>query len=201
MSQNNRNPNFSKGENNLLPAIVQDAHTEKVLMLGYMNQEALAVTQETGKVTFYSRSKGRLWTKGESSGNFLHFKRYLVDCDEDTLLIYADPQGPTCHTGTATCFGEFPNEAQSLAFLENIIKDRKNNPQEGSYTNKLLGNLNKAAQKVGEEAVELVIEAKDDNKDLFLNEAADLMYHYLVLLTAKGFSLHDVLNILREREK
>ncbi len=189
---------FSKG---LIPAIVQDFYTKNVLMLGYMNEEAYRRTKEEQRVTFFSRSKNRLWTKGETSGNFLEVKSIQIDCDRDTLLILAEPKGPTCHTGNDTCFGTFRNAATDLGFLEKTIQDRKANPKKGSYTNELLNNLNKAAQKVGEEAVELVIEAKDDNKELFLNEGADLMYHYLVLLAAKGYALEDMVKVLKERHK
>lgn len=191
-------PDFSKG---LLPAIVQDAITGKVLMLGYMNAEAYEKTIAEGKVTFFSRSKERLWTKGETSHHFLLMESIQVDCDADTLLIRATPQGPTCHNGTDTCWAE-DNEEQFgfLLYLENIILDRKVNPQEGSYTNHLFNRgLNKIAQKVGEEAVEVVIEAKDNNIELFKNESADLLFHLLVLLVEKGVSLKDVIAILRER--
>lgn len=164
-----------------------------------MNNEALAKTIADKKVTFFSRTKQRLWTKGETSNNFLNVIDILVDCDKDTLLIKASPDGPTCHTGADTCFNE-ENNNWTLESLEVIIKDRKANPQKGSYTTSLFDSgLNKVAQKVGEEAVELIIEAKDDNEDLFLNEAADLMYHYLVLLTAKGYALNDVLAVLDKR--
>lgn len=188
--------------NGLIPAIVQDADTLKVLMLGYMDQAALDKTRETGLVTFFSRSKNRLWTKGESSGNFLHLVAIKQDCDDDTLLVTAKPVGPVCHTGSDTCFDEENNRPDFLSYLEKVIVDRKENPDERSYTASLFRKgINKVAQKVGEEAVELVIEAKDDNKDLFLNEAADLLYHYLVLLVAKGYRLEDVLDILRSRHK
>ena len=185
----------------LVPAVVQDASTKNVLMLGYMNEEAVNKTQETGKVTFYSRSKQRLWTKGEESGNFLNLVDLKVDCDNDTLLIQANPVGPTCHTGTDTCWGE-ANDSNFgfLSKLEAVIKDRKDNPSDKSYTTSLFKKgINKVAQKVGEEAVEVVIESKDDNDDLFLNESADLLYHYLILLRAKGFSLKDVVKVLEER--
>ncbi len=192
------NINFSK-LNGLVPAIVQDARTNKVLMLGFMNEEAYKKTLLDKRVTFYSRSKQRLWTKGETSGNFLELVDILLDCDQDTLLVKAYPKGPACHTGADTCFNEENND-WNLSSLEAIIKDRKANPQKGSYTNKLLDSgINKVAQKVGEEAVELVIEAKDDNKDLFLGEASDLLYHYLVLLTAKGYTLDEVLDVLKKR--
>ena len=184
----------------LIPAVVQDYYTKNVLMVGFMNREALEKTKKEGKVTFYSRSKQRLWTKGETSDNYLHLKSITLDCDHDTVLVMAIPQGPACHKGNDTCFGEKQNKATDLGFLESTIQERVKNPKEGSYTNKLLASgINKVAQKVGEEAVELVIEAKDDDKDLFLNEASDLMYHYLVLLAAKDYSLDDVIKVLRER--
>jgi phosphoribosyl-AMP cyclohydrolase / phosphoribosyl-ATP pyrophosphohydrolase len=192
------NLNFSK-LNGLIPCIVQDSKTAKVLMLGFMNEEALEKTQREKIVTFYSRSKNRLWTKGESSGNLLEVIEILEDCDNDTLLIKASPKGPVCHTGADTCFSE-KNESLDIQFLEQIILDRKNSPKSGSYTTSLFeSGINKIAQKVGEEAVELVIEAKDNDKNLFLNEAADLMYHYLVLLTAKGHSFDEVKAVLRQR--
>lgn len=185
--------------NGLVPCVVQDAKSDRVLMVGFMNEEAYKKTVEEKRVTFFSRSKQRLWTKGETSGNFLELDSIRIDCDNDTLLIKANPTGPVCHTGADTCFNE-KNNSWSISALEKLIKHRQQNPVEGSYTNKLLSSgINKVAQKVGEESIELVIEAKDDNKELFLNEAADLMYHYLVLLTAKGFSLEDVEGILRER--
>lgn len=193
-------PDF-KDDNTLLPAIIQDYFTKNVLMLGYMNRESLKKTLETGKITFFSRSRNTLWTKGETSGNFLDYVSHTVDCDRDTLLFQARPVGPTCHKNTDTCFGDYANKSTDLGFLENVIQDRKAHPKEGSYTNLLLNNRNKAAQKVGEEAVELVIEAKDDHDDLFLNEAADLMYHYLVLLANKNKTLDDVIGILKERFK
>lgn len=190
-------------ESGLVPAIIQDVITGKVLMLGYMNEEALQVTQSSGKVTFFSRSKGRLWTKGESSDNFLLLKEISMDCDHDALLIKVEPQGPTCHTGDDTCWQE-PNE-NALAFLarlESVISDRKNNASDESYTSSLFKKgINKIAQKVGEEAVEIVIEAKDNNDDLFLGEAADLLFHYLILLQAKGFVLSDVIKILEGRHR
>lgn len=184
-----------------MPCIVQDAKTNRVLMLGFMNEDAYQKTVREKKVTFFSRSKKRLWTKGETSGNFLVVVEILVDCDQDTILIKADPVGPVCHTGADTCFNE-KNDQWNLNSLEATIQSRKANPVKGSYTNSLFdAGINKVAQKVGEEAVELIIEAKDDNKELFLNEAADLMYHYLVLLTHKGFSLNDVVEILKKRHK
>jgi phosphoribosyl-AMP cyclohydrolase / phosphoribosyl-ATP pyrophosphohydrolase len=191
---------FDKYADGLVPAIVQDAATGKVLMLGFMNVASLDKTNELGKVTFFSRSKQRLWTKGEESGNFLLVKEILVDCDNDTLLIKASPAGPVCHTGADTCFAEKNIPAGFTAYLETIIADRKTNPTENSYTASLFAkNINKIAQKVGEEAVELVIEAKDDNPALFLGEAADLLFHYLVLLQAKGFTLADVETVLQKR--
>lgn len=192
---------FAKG-NGLLPAIIQDADTGQVLMLGYMNEAALQKTLAEKTVTFFSRSKGRLWTKGETSGNTLQLVDIKVDCDQDTLLIHAHPQGPVCHLGTDTCWGESNHPVNFLGHLERIIHSRKGAAPETSYTARLFARgINKVAQKVGEEAVELVIEAKDDNESLFLNEAADLMYHYLVLLAAKGFQLEDVIGVLRERHK
>lgn len=193
--------NFDKG-NGLLPAIVQDAFTGKVLMLGFMDETALQVTLNTKKVTFFSRSKNRLWTKGETSGNWLNLVSIQVDCDQDTLLVKAAPIGPTCHTGSDTCFDESNQNDNFLWELERIIQHRKANPKEGSYTTKMFEKgINKMAQKVGEEAVELVIEAKDDNDDLFLNEAADLMYHYILLLAAKNKTLNDVITVLQNRHQ
>lgn len=193
---------FAKYNDGLVPAIIQDDVTAKVLMLGFMNEAALAKTQELQKVTFYSRSKNRLWTKGEESGNFLLLKDIKADCDNDTLLIQATPQGPTCHTGSDTCWGETNSNNNFLLELEQIIADRKNNPTDKSYTSSLFAKgINKIAQKVGEEAVELVIEAKDDNKELFLGEAADLLFHYIILLKAKGFSLNDIVKVLQQRHK
>lgn len=187
----------------LIPVVVQDAITRVVLMVAFMNEEALKVTKETGKVTFYSRTKGRLWTKGESSGHFLMVKEIVTDCDTDSLLIKAEPIGPTCHTGADTCF--FEKNSDSLAFIRTLtetIHNRKDQPSESSYTASLFKKgINKIAQKVGEEAVELVIEAKDDNKDLFLGEAADLLFHYFVLLEAKGYSLNEVVTVLEGRHK
>lgn len=194
---------FSKSPDGLVPAIVQDAITNKVLMLGYMNQEALDKTLAEGKVTFYSRSKNRLWTKGEESGNFLQLKHAAIDCDADTLLLKVHPAGPTCHTGADTCWNEVNKDSRSfLANLEQVIRDRKENPTDKSYTASLFAKgINKVAQKVGEEAVELVIEAKDNNDHLFISEAADLLFHYLILLQAKGFTLEDVVAILKDRHK
>ena len=196
------NLDFSKGDG-LIPAIIQDANTRNVLMLGYMNAEAVEQTTATSKVTFYSRSKQRLWTKGETSGNYLELVSMQVDCDEDTLLVRAIPKGPTCHKGDDTCWAEVNHAGGSfLDTLEAIILDRKANPVEGSYTNHLFNKgLNKIAQKVGEEAVELVIEAKDDNKDLFLGEAADLLYHFSVLLAEKEIRLEEVVAVLQARHQ
>jgi phosphoribosyl-ATP pyrophosphohydrolase/phosphoribosyl-AMP cyclohydrolase len=192
------NINFSK-LNGLVPCVVQDAKTSKVLMLGFMNEEAYQKTLREKRLTFFSRSKQRLWTKGETSGNFLELVDTLIDCDNDTLLFKVNPKGPACHTGADTCFEE-KNDVWDLSSLEAVIKHRKANPKAGSYTNSLLeSGINRVAQKVGEEAVEVIIEAKDNNKDKFLGEAADLMYHYLVLLTAKGYALSDVLDVLKKR--
>ena len=193
--------NFSKSPDGLLPAIIQDAQTKTVLMLGYMNAAALEKTQKTGQVTFYSRSKQRLWTKGEESGNILQLVDIKADCDQDSLLIQATPKGPTCHKGTDTCWGE---ERQSqfgfFSELENTIAQRKAADDDKSYVASLFREgINKIAQKVGEEAVEVVIEAKDDNDDLFLNESADLLFHYLILLQAKGFKLESVVEVLKSR--
>ncbi|HEY0355003.1 MAG TPA: bifunctional phosphoribosyl-AMP cyclohydrolase/phosphoribosyl-ATP diphosphatase HisIE, partial [Flavisolibacter sp.] len=172
------------------------------LMLGFMNEESLKKTEETGLVTFYSRSKKRLWTKGEESGHHLKLRQMLTDCDNDTLLIKADPTGPVCHTGADTCWSEKNHKDDFLYYLEHIIELRKNGTDENSYVKKLLGKgINKVAQKVGEEAVELVIEAKDVNRELFLNEAADLLFHYIVLLQAKNCSLGDVIKVLEQRHQ
>lgn len=194
-------PDFSKYNDGLVPTIIQDAGTLQVLMLGFMNEAAYQQSLQEGKVTFFSRSKQRLWTKGETSGNFLHIQEIKADCDNDTLLIRVLPAGPVCHTGTDTCFNE-TNPSFSLHQLERIITDRKNNPTDKSYTASLFAKgINKVAQKVGEEAVELVIESKDDNQELFLGEAADLLFHYLVLLQQKGFTLADVVHTLEKRHK
>ena len=195
---------FTKNENGLIPAIIQDNTTKNVLMLGYMNQEAVDKTLETNKVTFFSRSKNRLWTKGEESGNFLELVSIKNDCDNDTLLLKVNPVGPTCHTGSDTCWQE--ENSQDFGFiskLENTIKERRENAtSEKSYVASLFAKgMNKIAQKVGEEAVEVVIEAKDNNDDLFLSESADLLFHYLILLQAKGFELNDVVEVLKGREK
>ena len=193
---------FSKSGNGIIPVVIQDASTNVVLMLGYMNQEALLETIESKLVTFYSRSKQRLWVKGETSKNFLHFVDMKTDCDFDTLLIKAKPDGPVCHTGAETCFNEDNASDDFLKTLEKIILGRKKYPVSGSYTSTLFKKgLNSIAQKVGEEAVELVIEAKDNHKKLFLNEAADLMFHYLVLLREKNVELDEVLDILKERHQ
>lgn len=190
---------FTKN-NGLVPCIVQDAGTQVVLMLGYMNEAAYVKTVQEKRVTFYSRSKERLWTKGETSGNYLELVEISIDCDQDTLLVKVNPKGPVCHTGQDTCFNEKNQQRWDVQALEKLIQNRKTAPQENSYTNKLLNSgINKVAQKVGEEAVELVIESKDDNATLFLGEAADLLYHYLVLLAAKNFTLADVEKILAER--
>ncbi len=201
---------FNKNKDSLVPVIIQDSVTKNVLMLGYMNEEAYLKTNQENKVTFYSRSKNRLWTKGEDSGNFLEVVNIKNDCDNDTLLISVIPHGPTCHKGTDTCWGE--ENAQEYGFiseLEAIIEDRRKNSEispelrqkgDNSYVTSLFdAGMNKIAQKVGEEAVETVIEAKDDNDDLFLNESADLLFHYLILLKAKGFELKDIVEVLEKR--
>ena len=203
------NIDFDKNNDGLVPAIIQDATTKKVLMLGYMNEEAYLKTNETKKVTFYSRTKNRLWTKGEESGNFLHLVSIKNDCDNDTLLVMVNPQGPTCHKGTGTCWGE-ENKASFgfLSELEGIIAQRKKMSEvapelredKNSYVVSLFDKgINKIAQKVGEEAVEVVIEAKDDDENLFLNESADLLFHYLILLRAKGYGLKDIAKVLEGR--
>ena len=186
-----------------IPAIIQDAITKTVLMLGYMNAEAITKTKETNKVTFYSRSKQRLWTKGEESGHFLNLVSIKNDCDNDSLLIQVTPQGPTCHKGTDSCWGETNSESFGfLTALEKVISDRRENAaDQSSYVAELFEKgLNKIAQKVGEEAVEVIIEAKDNNADLFLNESADLLFHYLILLQAKGYNLESVIDILKSRQ-
>ncbi len=194
------NTNFEKNDG-LIPIIVQNTNTLQVLMLGYMNKEALEKTRAEGKVTFFSRSKNRLWTKGETSGNYLIVSEILEDCDHDTLLIKAIPQGPTCHTGSISCFAEETSKG-FLYELEKVIEQRIANNTEGSYTSRLFNRgVNKVAQKVGEEAVELVIEAKDNNIDLFKNEAADLLYHFLILLKTKQLKLEDIEQVLKERHK
>ena len=205
--------NFDKSPDGLIPAVIQDAETGKVLMLGYMNREAYDKTIAESIVTFFSRSKQRLWTKGETSNNFLHVREIRVDCDGDTLLIKATPAGPVCHTGADTCFDEAnpgranpepssPGRGQFLNYLQGIIHDRKVNPSESSYTTTLFNRgVNKIAQKVGEEAVELVIEAKDTNDDLFKGEAADLLFHFLVLLEYKNIDLDDIVAVLQTRHQ
>lgn len=195
------NLDFNKNKDGLLPVIVQDSDTKVVLMQAYMNQEALQKTIDTNQVTFFSRSKNRLWTKGETSGNFLILQKILPDCDNDALLIYAKPKGVVCHTGNETCFNE-KNETNFLDKLQAIIKERKNSTDQNSYTKKLFEKgINKIAQKVGEEAIEVVIEAKDDNADLFKNECADLLFHFLILLEAKNTKLDEIIDILKERHK
>ena len=191
---------FTKG-NGLVPVVIQDVNTLQVLMVGYMNQEALKITLQEKKVTFFSRSKNRLWTKGETSGNYLFVKEIMSDCDNDSILIKVNPAGPTCHIGCTSCFGEESSKG-FIYELEHVIDQRINDNAEESYTNKLYKKgINKVAQKVGEEAVELVIEAKDDNIDLFKNEAADLLYHLLILLKAKGVTLESIEEVLKERHK
>lgn len=193
---------FAK-DNGLVPAVIQDSVTGKVLMVAFMNEEAYNKTVEEKKVTFFSRSKNRLWTKGETSGNFLHVNEILLDCDKDALLIKVQPKGPTCHTGADTCWDEInTGKVFFLDHLKNVIKQRKLDPSEKSYTSSLFKKgTNKVAQKVGEEAVELVIEAMDNNKDLFIGEAADLLFHYLVLLEHKGIDFDEVISVLQERHK
>ncbi len=195
---------FNKENNGLIPAIIQDAKTKTVLMLGYMNEEAYNKTLETNKVTFFSRSKNRLWTKGEESGNFLNLIDLKVDCDNDTLLIKVNPVGPTCHTGLDTCWQESNNQVYGfISKLEKTIQERKENEtSEKSYVASLFEKgINKIAQKVGEEAIEVVIEAKDSNDNLFLDESADLLFHFLILLQAKGFKIEDVVNVLEARHQ
>lgn len=193
-------PDYTKYKDGLVPAIIQDYKTNKVLMLGFMNEAALAQTESSGKVTFYSRSKERLWTKGEESGHFLLVKQVLLDCDHDTLLIKAEPQGPTCHTGADTCWSERNHTDDFLYYLQDIIDLRRKSSDEKSYVKQLFGKgINKIAQKVGEEATEVIIEAKDNNEELFLNEAADLLFHFIVLLRAKDVTLQDVTYVLQQR--
>jgi phosphoribosyl-ATP pyrophosphohydrolase/phosphoribosyl-AMP cyclohydrolase len=196
--------NFNKNADGLIPAVIQDNQTKNILMLGYMNQESLDQTLETNKVTFYSRSKKRLWTKGEESGHFLDLVSIKEDCDNDTLLIKVNSSGPTCHNGTDTCWQETNDQSFGfLSKLEETISERKENMNsEKSYVASLFAKgINKIAQKVGEEAVEVVIEAKDNNDILFVNESADLLFHYLILLQAKGFRLNDIVNVLESRNK
>jgi phosphoribosyl-AMP cyclohydrolase / phosphoribosyl-ATP pyrophosphohydrolase len=191
---------FNKYADGLVPAIIQDHRTHKVLMLGFMNKEAFEKTLSVGKVTFYSRSKKRLWTKGEESGNFLQLKEISADCDQDTILVKAIPHGPVCHTGADTCWSEKNHPDDFLYQLEDIINLRKKSGDKNSYVSSLFAKgINKIAQKVGEEAIEVVIEAKDHNDELFLNESADLLFHYLILLNAKGYNLQDVVNVLQDR--
>ncbi|HEU4634382.1 MAG TPA: bifunctional phosphoribosyl-AMP cyclohydrolase/phosphoribosyl-ATP diphosphatase HisIE [Flavisolibacter sp.] len=193
---------FKKYEDGLAPAVIQDYNTQKVLMLGFMNEDALKKTEETGLVTFYSRSKKRLWTKGEESGNHLQLRQILLDCDKDSLLIKAEPKGPVCHTGADTCWSEKNHKEDFLYYLEHIIELRRTGIDEKSYVRQLFSKgINKIAQKVGEEAVELVIEAKDVNQALFLDEAADLLFHYLILLQAKDCSLAQVIKVLEQRHQ
>ena len=195
--------NFSKNKDGLIPVIIQDSITKTVLMLGYMNDEAVRKTKKTGNVTFYSRTKKRLWTKGEESGNFLRLVNMKVDCDNDTILIYVKPEGPTCHLGTDSCWGEKNlSKFGFLSQLEEIIAERKKDYKKNSYVASLFREgINKIAQKVGEEATETIIEAKDENNQLFLNESADLLFHYLILLQAKGFRLSDVEKVLLTRKR
>lgn len=196
------NMDFNKFSDGLMPAIIQDVETGKVLMLGYMNLEAFNETMASGKICFYSRSKARLWTKGEESGNFLYLKSYALDCDQDALLFKVKPAGPVCHTGADTCWDEVNVAEDFLVHLEGIIELRKNSDDENSYVKSLFKKgINKIAQKVGEEAVEVVIEAKDNDDDKFLNESADLLFHYLLLLNSKGFNLAQVKEILKQRHK
>lgn len=192
--------NLNFNDKGLIPAIIQDVNTKEVLMLGYMNQEAYDQTISTKKVTFFSRSKDRLWVKGETSKNCLNLVDIKNDCDNDTLLVSVVPDGPTCHNGTTTCWGDA--KADTISYLEKTIKDRKENQDQESYVSSLFRKgINKIAQKVGEEAVEVVIEAKDSNDELFLNESADLFFHYLILLQAKGYEFKDVLTVLEDRKK
>lgn len=195
--------NFSKNKDGLIPVIIQDSISMTVLMLGYMNDEAIRKTKKTGNVTFYSRTKKRLWTKGEESGNFLRLVNMKMDCDNDTILIYVKPEGPTCHLGTDSCWGEKNlSKFGYLSQLEEIIAERKKDDKKNSYVASLFREgINKIAQKVGEEATETIIEAKDENKQLFLNESADLLFHYLILLQAKGFRLSDVEKVLLTRKR
>ena len=195
---------FNKNPDGLVPAIIQDANTKNVLMLGYMNQNALDKTQQTQQVTFFSRTKNRLWTKGEESGNFLNLVDIKLDCDNDTLLIFVNPSGPTCHKGSDTCWNDTNNESYGfISKLEDVITNRIEDAEVSkSYVATLFKEgINKIAQKVGEEAVEVIIEAKDTNDELFLNESADLLFHYLLLLQAKGFKMKDVVTVLKGREK
>ncbi len=188
--------------NGLIPAIIQDEKTNKVLMLGYVNEESLQKTKATGKVTFFSRSRQELWTKGETSGNYLYMKSIAEDCDNDTLLIKVNPTGPVCHTGKDTCFDEMNKDDNFLFYLESVIKDRQKNPSEKSYTTKLLTKgINKISQKVGEEATETIIEALNGSRELLIEETGDLLYHLLVMLRAKDINLNEVLDVLKKRHK
>ena len=201
--KNTSEVNFAKSDG-LVPAVIQDANTDKVLMLGYMNAESLSKTIEEGKVTFFSRSKGRLWTKGETSGNYLYSQEILIDCDQDTLLIKVKPVGPACHTGDDTCFNEenVPSNVAFIQYLADVIKARKADESGKSYTKSLFDSgIAKMAQKVGEEAVEVVIEAMRDNKELFKEEASDLLFHYLVLIEGMGLSLEDIVKVLAKRHQ
>ncbi|MDX2286173.1 MAG: bifunctional phosphoribosyl-AMP cyclohydrolase/phosphoribosyl-ATP diphosphatase HisIE [Bacteroidia bacterium] len=204
MASKHPKPDFEKA-GGLVPAIVQDVRTGKVLMLGYMNEKAFKKTRKEGLVTFFSRSKQRLWTKGETSGHYLHVDEIRIDCDQDAVLIKARPDGPTCHTGADTCFSEINHPPQELDFLHRlsaIIHERRVHPDENSYTSKLFHKgINRIAKKVGEEAVEVVIEAKDEDRNLFLNECADLLFHFLVLLEAKEARFSEVLDVLEERNR
>ena len=194
------NLDFNKNKDGLVPAIIQDNNTHKVLMLGYLNKESLSLTLSTDVVHFYSRTKQRIWKKGEESGNELKVISIKEDCDNDTVLIKVNPVGPVCHKGDDTCFKEINESTDFIKKLESVIEDRKQNPTDSSYVSSLFKKgTNKIAQKVGEEAIELVIESKDNNDDLFLNESADLLFHYLILLQEKGFKMKDVVKILRER--
>ena len=194
------NLDFSKNKDGLVPAIIQDNYTHKVLMLGYLNNESLSLTLNTNVVHFYSRTKQRIWKKGEESGNELKVVSLKEDCDKDTVLIKVNPNGPVCHKGDDTCFEDSNVSYDFINTLEDIILDRKINPSDSSYVSSLFKKgINKIAQKVGEEAVEMVIEAKDNNDDLFLNESADLLFHYLILLQEKGYKMKDVVNVLKGR--
>ena len=194
------NLDFNKNKDGLVPAIIQDDLTSKVLMLGYLNKESLSLTLNTGVVHFYSRTKQRIWKKGEQSGNELKVISIKEDCDNDTVLIKVNPVGPVCHKGDDTCFKEINESTNFIEKLESVIEDRKINPSDSSYVSSLFKKgTNKIAQKVGEEAIELVIESKDNNDDLFLNESADLLFHYLILLQNKGFKINDVINVLKNR--
>ena len=194
------NLDFNKNKDGLVPAIIQDDLTSKVLMLGYLNKESLSLTLSTKVVHFYSRTKQRIWKKGEESGNELKVISIKEDCDNDTVLIKVNPVGPVCHKGDDTCFKEINESTDFIEKLESVIEDRKQNPTDSSYVSSLFKKgTNKIAQKVGEEAIELVIESKDTNDDLFLNESADLLFHYLILLQEKGFKINDVVNVLKSR--